>query len=158
MTKMEIDPKVQYWLQQEYQLTVTALAVVFSRLAGCRFMWCRSKVSGKAVRHCNLKWRPSYFWTCPSKTGGWKTQHWEYALVARRCVWQDVKGKNWVQKRIQRTSLAIQWLDSTAGDTGSVPGWGTKIPHAGWCSQKILINLNFFLNLSVHFFKLINLS
>ena len=31
------------------------------------------------------------------------------------------------------TSLAVQWLKllaSTAGDVGSIPGWGTKIPHA----------------------------
>ena len=25
-----------------------------------------------------------------------------------------------------------------AGDTGSIPGWGTKVPHALWCSQKKL--------------------
>ena len=32
------------------------------------------------------------------------------------------------------TSLAVQWLRlhaSTAGGAGSIPGWGTKIPHAG---------------------------
>ena len=31
------------------------------------------------------------------------------------------------------TSLAVQWLRlhiSNAGDTGSIPGQGTKIPHA----------------------------
>ena len=36
------------------------------------------------------------------------------------------------------TSLAVQWLSfcaSTAGGVGSVPGWGTKIPHAEWCGQ-----------------------
>ena len=34
---------------------------------------------------------------------------------------------------ISGTSLVVQWLGlraSTAGDTGSIPGWGTKIPHA----------------------------
>ena len=25
---------------------------------------------------------------------------------------------------------------SCAGDTGSIPCWVTKIPHAAWCSQK----------------------
>ena len=35
------------------------------------------------------------------------------------------------------TSLVVQWLglrDSSAGDAGSIPGQGTKIPHAlqGW--------------------------
>ena len=24
----------------------------------------------------------------------------------------------------------------TAGSVGSIPGWGTKILHATWCSQK----------------------
>ena len=31
------------------------------------------------------------------------------------------------------TSLAVQWLrlcGSNAGAMGSIPGWGTKIPHA----------------------------
>ena len=37
------------------------------------------------------------------------------------------------------TSLAVQWLRlhaSTAGGAGSIPGRGTKIPHAAWHSQK----------------------
>ena len=37
------------------------------------------------------------------------------------------------------TSLAVQWLrlcTSTAGGTGSIPGQGTKIPHAMQCNQK----------------------
>ena len=25
---------------------------------------------------------------------------------------------------------------SNAGSVGSIPGWGTKIPHAAWCGQK----------------------
>ena len=36
-------------------------------------------------------------------------------------------------------SLMVQWLgllDSTEGDTGSIPGQGTKIPHATQCGQK----------------------
>ena len=36
-------------------------------------------------------------------------------------------------------SLAVQWLVSctfTAEGTGSIPGWGTKIPQAKWCGQK----------------------
>ena len=24
-----------------------------------------------------------------------------------------------------------------AGDLGLIPGWGTKIPHAVWCSHKL---------------------
>ena len=37
-----------------------------------------------------------------------------------------------------RTSLAVQWLRphaSISGGTGSVLGWGTKIPHAAWHGQ-----------------------
>ena len=37
------------------------------------------------------------------------------------------------------TSQAVQRLRlraSTAGGTGSIPGWGTKIPHAVLCGQK----------------------
>ena len=39
-----------------------------------------------------------------------------------------------------RNVLAVQWLGfraSTAGGPGSIPGWGTKIPHAAWCGQKL---------------------
>ena len=38
------------------------------------------------------------------------------------------------------TSLAVQWLKvctSTAGDRGSIPDQGTKIPHAVWHAQNI---------------------
>ena len=37
------------------------------------------------------------------------------------------------------TSLAVQWsghCPSTAGGTGSIPGWGTKVPHATQCGKK----------------------
>ena len=37
------------------------------------------------------------------------------------------------------TSLAVQWLGlcaPNAGGTGSIPGRGTKIPHAAQCSLK----------------------
>ena len=39
----------------------------------------------------------------------------------------------------QGTSLVVWWLRlcaSKAGDTGLIPGRGTKIPRAIWCSQK----------------------
>ena len=38
-----------------------------------------------------------------------------------------------------KISLAIQWLGHQApntGDTISIPGQGTKIPHAAWHSQR----------------------
>ena len=34
----------------------------------------------------------------------------------------------------------VQWLRlhaANAGGTGSIPGGGTKIPHAAWCGQKV---------------------
>ena len=37
------------------------------------------------------------------------------------------------------TSQAVQWLRlcaSNAGGEDSIPGQGTKIPHAMWCSKK----------------------
>ena len=39
-----------------------------------------------------------------------------------------------------RTSLAVQWLRvcaSNAWGVGSIPGWGTKTPHAAQCGQNI---------------------
>ena len=42
-------------------------------------------------------------------------------------------------KNIKGNSLAVQWLGLcafTAEGTGSIPGWGTKIPQATWGSQK----------------------
>ena len=42
------------------------------------------------------------------------------------------------KNEIQGTSLVFQWLRlhaSKQGDMGSIPGQGTKIPHAARCSQ-----------------------
>ena len=42
----------------------------------------------------------------------------------------------------QRNSLAVQWLglcSSTAGDLGSIPGWGTKILQAAWSKKKKIL-------------------
>ena len=39
----------------------------------------------------------------------------------------------WIRKNKKGTSLAVQWLrlcNSTAGGTGSIPGWGTNILHS----------------------------
>ena len=47
--------------------------------------------------------------------------------------WQDIKWWN------GRTFLAVQWLTlwvSTAGNVGSIPGQGTKIPQGERCGQK----------------------
>ena len=42
------------------------------------------------------------------------------------------------------TSLVVKWLGlciSTAGSPGLIPGWGTGILHAEWCSQKIFLKV-----------------
>ena len=48
--------------------------------------------------------------------------------------------RDWQLKWVDSgTSLAVQWLRlhaSTAGGMGSIPGRGTKIPHAAQRSQK----------------------
>ena len=44
-----------------------------------------------------------------------------------------------MESRDGGTSLVVQWLRlpaSNAGGEGSIPGGGTKIPRAAWCSQK----------------------
>ena len=51
-----------------------------------------------------------------------------------------LKEITFVKNPSQGTSLAVQWLRpcaSIAGDIGSIPGQGTKIPHVKWCDQKI---------------------
>ena len=48
-------------------------------------------------------------------------------------VVRAMKNKGW------GTSLAVQWLrfhTPNAGDTGSIPGWGTKIMNIMQCGQK----------------------
>ena len=45
----------------------------------------------------------------------------------------------WYNKNTRGTSLVVQWLGlwaSNAGGMGSIPGWGTKIPHAARRGQK----------------------
>ena len=45
------------------------------------------------------------------------------------------KPKSIQKYSLSGTSSVVQWLRlraSTAGGTGLIPGWGTKIPHAAW--------------------------
>ena len=45
-------------------------------------------------------------------------------------------SKHWT---VLGNSLVVQWLGllaSASGVTGSIPGWGTKIPQAAWHGQK----------------------
>ena len=43
----------------------------------------------------------------------------------------------------------LRYCSSNAGDTSSIPGRGTKVPHATWCSQIIIITLRNSLSLSI---------
>ena len=60
----------------------------------------------------------------------------------RRGWWQwrwMYRVKEVEESKMSLTSLAVQWLrlhTLSAGGTGLMPGWGTKIPHAVQCSQK----------------------
>ena len=50
-----------------------------------------------------------------------------------------IHNKASVEKQCRGTSLAVQWLRlraPNAGGTGSIPGWGTKIPHVAQSGQK----------------------
>ena len=52
------------------------------------------------------------------------------------CIRESFQGL--VKTYISRTSLAVQWLTlcaSSVSGAGSIPGWGTKIPHVTWHSQ-----------------------
>ena len=59
----------------------------------------------------------------------------EFKLLEIRNKVKTVKEK----KSKLGTSPVVQWLRlwaSTAGGMGSIPGWGTKVPHAVQCGQK----------------------
>ena len=49
-----------------------------------------------------------------------------------------------IKNKSQGTSLVVQWVRlgaSTTGGTSSIPGQGTKIPHAMWQGQKKKIKI-----------------
>ena len=67
-------------------------------------------------------------------------------LFLKTCLWKKKKkqlaSEALIQQAFTGTSLVVQWLrfhSSTAGGTGLIPGPGTKIPHATWHGQKIII-------------------
>ena len=54
---------------------------------------------------------------------------------------RELRGINcYIQNtEAKETSLPVQWLSlraPNAGSMGSIPGAGTKIPHASWYGQK----------------------
>ena len=43
-----------------------------------------------------------------------------------------------IEHVVQGNCLVVQWLGfhaSSVGGMGSIPAWGTKIPHSPWCGQ-----------------------
>ena len=64
------------------------------------------------------------------------------ALFTTAKTWKQPKCPStdeWKKKMWYGTSLVVQWLrlhTPNGGGTGSIPGWGTKIPHATQHAQK----------------------
>ena len=84
-------------------------------------------------------WQP--FWQARGDSSWWfwfSFPKWLVMLSICSCAcWPSV----WLlQKNVYSwSSLTVQWLGpcaSTAGDMSSIPGWGTKIPHAMRHGQK----------------------
>ena len=52
---------------------------------------------------------------------------------------EDSRNKGNTRETGRGNSLEVQWLGlraSTAGGTGLVPGWGTKIPPVTWLGKQ----------------------
>ena len=66
-------------------------------------------------------------------------------VLIHTTIWMDLKNIVPSEKsqhthkklHILRLLLSVQWsrLCTSARSTGSIPGWGTKIPHATWFAQ-----------------------
>ena len=74
---------------------------------------------------------PSQVSLSPPVLGGASgSRHWHVPLTPG---WYTLQGQ---QKHTGGNSLVVQWLGLctfTAGGTGSIPDWETKIPQAAWC-------------------------
>ena len=123
-------PSMSIWGPDVHWEAVSSLSTVFRTTREClcgdsSLFWARTNMQSWLIHA-----RPKHqFFLPPSARSrepssgcyGWELMPW--------CI-------------ILRTSLVLQWLvlcASTAGGTGSIPGQGTKIPHAMWCGQKITI-------------------
>ena len=68
-----------------------------------------------------------------SRSGEQRWSQWELRVCSLTQGLLYLHGEFDQRLKEGRTSLAVQWLKllaSTAGDMGSIPGCGTKIPHA----------------------------
>ena len=77
----------------------------------------------------------------------WEPLNWELLSELWAVYNLDIRGSDNTEilskKSYEGTSLAVQWLRlhaSTAGDVGSIPDRGTKIPHAvQWGRKKKVV-------------------
>ena len=62
------------------------------------------------------------------------------SILSWRIPWTEEPGKRpSIHTHTRETSLVVKWLRlhaSKAGDVGSIPSWGSKIPHAMLWNQK----------------------
>ena len=71
----------------------------------------------------------------PEYLGHFKPHQWRQMKY-----WQKSNGFMSFNLSQPRTSLEVQWLRLCFhfGVRGLIPGWGTNIPHATWCGQKLV--------------------
>ena len=68
----------------------------------------------------------------------WNTILYQHGKLMLLCTHhgKNHNSSDFLEDVVWGTSLAVHWLRlwaSTAGGTGSVPGWGTQIPHLMLC-------------------------
>ena len=59
--------------------------------------------------------------------------------ISRQFMLLSIKRINNPISKWAGTSLVVHWVKTPCSQykgQGSIPGWGTKIWHASWCSQK----------------------
>ena len=105
-----------------YLELISAVDVFFQLLAGSE----KINISGSVLPHEQFTWAHAHISHLHFKAPD---------LQARSPI-----IRNWHTSRGRvRTSLVVQWFRlcaSSAGGSGSIPGQGTKTPHATWWGQK----------------------
>ena len=74
--------------------------------------------------------------------------------MANRMPYLSHKGKVKLNHTEGGASLAVQWLGlhaSTAGDTCSIPGLRTKVPHIAGCGLNLILAVSFKANICMPF-------
>ena len=131
------------WRQEEKGTTEDEMVGWHHRLNGHEFGWTLGVGDGQGGLACCDSWG------CKgSDTIEWLNWNWNREgvspLLFLKYSFHFLLGVSLIAlyflfKHRGRTSLEVQWLRlhaSVSGSTISIPGWGTKIPHASWCSKK----------------------